>query len=434
MNDTIPASYEWVKQIPSSLMELDDKPLFGKGPSFPWESFSSAIAKIFDKKELSIRPAEMQWRLSDQLLDGLGADPIITNIVFSGLEGNLTWAISRTELEPLMQQLLSIPITPFVELDKEFEEGFYRFVLSQVLYTIKQLDFDKNLSPSLTENNELNKETAFCVNIVIDLQQQTFRGRLIISKELRTSWKERYAERKLDSVLASSLAHKATVTIHLEGGKTALLPSELAEITLGDYILLDSCSYEPDADKGRVMMTVGGIPLFRAKLKQGSLKILEFPLYHEEQLNMNNNKDNDEDFEEHTFEEHTTEESELEELTDDDFLEDDASEIEEQSEISTVENSHESPAEEEHIPSAAPAEPVKVGKVNIQELPVNVVIEVGRIQISLQKLMELTPGNMLDVDIIPENGVDLVVNGKRIGKGELIRIGETLGVRVLDLG
>jgi flagellar motor switch protein FliN len=48
--------------------------------------------------------------------------------------------------------------------------------------------------------------------------------------------------------------------------------------------------------------------------------------------------------------------------------------------------------------------------------------------------MELQPGNMLEVDLHPENGVDLVVNGKRIGKGELLRVGETLGVRILDIG
>ena len=53
---------------------------------------------------------------------------------------------------------------------------------------------------------------------------------------------------------------------------------------------------------------------------------------------------------------------------------------------------------------------------------------------SMQKLMEIEPGNTLELDVHPENGVDLVVNGRRIGKGELLRIGESLGVRILDIG
>jgi len=52
---------------------------------------------------------------------------------------------------------------------------------------------------------------------------------------------------------------------------------------------------------------------------------------------------------------------------------------------------------------------------------------------SVKKMLELQPGNLLELDIHPENGVDLVVNGKRIAKGELIKLGEALGVRILDI-
>jgi flagellar motor switch protein FliN/FliY len=409
------------------LIELDEKPLFGNAPAFPWAPFSSALSKLFDQKDLTIKPAEMEWKTAEQLLNGLGSHLQFTNIVFSGLDGTLTWVISKNEIDPLMQKLLSIPITPFAALDKDFEAGFYHFAIAQILQTIKQLDFDKNLSPSLAETDqEPAKEPALCMDIAITIQQQPFHGRLIISQALRKSWKERYADRKLSTWFAGSLAQKANITVHLEAGKTELLPSELEAVAVGDYIILDSCTYEPDADKVRVMMTVNGIPLFRAKLKQGNLKILEFPLYHEEQRTMNN-KENDEDFEEESeIEESEIEESETDET--EEFLEEETS-TEETSEIEAKKET-----EVEKPAKAEPSPPPKEGKVSVKDLPVNVVIEVGRIQMSVQKLMELSPGNMLELDISPENGVDLVVNGKRIGKGELIRIGETLGLRVLDLG
>ena len=53
---------------------------------------------------------------------------------------------------------------------------------------------------------------------------------------------------------------------------------------------------------------------------------------------------------------------------------------------------------------------------------------------TIEQLLKLEPGNLLEIDIHPENGVDLTINGKIVGKGELIHIGEAIGVRVLELG
>ncbi|HRD55405.1 MAG TPA: FliM/FliN family flagellar motor switch protein, partial [Parachlamydiaceae bacterium] len=72
-------------------------------------------------------------------------------------------------------------------------------------------------------------------------------------------------------------------------------------------------------------------------------------------------------------------------------------------------------------------------KFNPEEMVLDVIVEVGRLEMSIEKLTELQPGNILEIDVRPENGVDLVVNGKRIGKGELLKLGEVLGVRILDI-
>lgn len=80
------------------------------------------------------------------------------------------------------------------------------------------------------------------------------------------------------------------------------------------------------------------------------------------------------------------------------------------------------------------AEPVEEEGFSIGAVQMPVVVELARLQMTIQKLMELQPGNLLDLNVRPENGVDLVVNGKRIAKGELLLIGDVLGVRVLDIG
>ena len=94
--------------------------------------------------------------------------------------------------------------------------------------------------------------------------------------------------------------------------------------------------------------------------------------------------------------------------------------------------------EEEMTLDQEEAHPVAVEKelkaVSPEEIPLNVIVEVGRVKMPIKSLMELKPGNLLELNVHPENGVDLVVNGSRVGKGELIQIGETLGIRILELG
>lgn len=72
-------------------------------------------------------------------------------------------------------------------------------------------------------------------------------------------------------------------------------------------------------------------------------------------------------------------------------------------------------------------------KLSPDQIPLSVSIELGRVQIPLSTLINLQKGNLLELGIQPEAGVDIVVQGKCIGKGELLKIGDTLGIRILDV-
>ena len=454
MSATLSKPYDWLKQFPASIFKLDSetRPLFGNGPPFPWDEFSKALAKIFDVKEFTIKPTDMQWREPDKLIAGLGAKTVSYPIQFAQFEGTLHWILSSEQIEKLMACLLTAPVQGFNSLESDFTEGFYSFILSQVLKSINDTTFIPNLGAGMEEKKAPPAEPSFCLDISFVIQGQSFKGRAVLSQELIQSWKNKFADRKLDSIIHHPLASKITAPIHLEIGKTHLSPSQLRKLSLGDYLVLENCSYEPDSDKGRLLMTLNGKPIFRAKLKQGSLKILEFPLYQEDTL-MNNNEDKDKEADENENNESEMEdfetdfeesEVENEEVTEEE-TEAEPSEIEEPKEEETVEEEEEKEEEEEEkekpavskttLPSITPEQKREKSLQNtITELPLNVVIEIGRIQLSIQKLMELQPGSILEMDLHPENGVDLVVNGKRIGKGELLRIGEVIGVRILDLG
>ena len=84
-------------------------------------------------------------------------------------------------------------------------------------------------------------------------------------------------------------------------------------------------------------------------------------------------------------------------------------------------------------PAGSQQAAVSTVPLSVDDIPLTVVIEVGRLQMSVKKLLELQPGNMLDLDIHPDAGVDMVINGKRIARGELLKIGDSLGIRISEL-
>lgn len=68
-----------------------------------------------------------------------------------------------------------------------------------------------------------------------------------------------------------------------------------------------------------------------------------------------------------------------------------------------------------------------------ERLPVRLVCELGRLELSLGELKTLDPGSVLPLSRTADDAVDLVVNGRILGKGKLVAIGDGLGVQVLRL-
>ena len=466
METTTTTVLDLLRQMPGDMLHLDEIPLLGFAPAFPWDAVAAQIGKTLQIEGLKLQASPPKWLSKEELFAGLGDDLQILPISVAPLPGKVYWLMSKKDISQMMAELLTDKSPSSTQVDTDFQEAFYRFLAIETLNAIEKSDFDKKLSFSFSNENAAPSEPALSTDISISFREVSAWGRLLINPEFRSAWQKRYLQRPENFYQTSPLAENIQVTVHLEAGRTSLTMSEWKSIHLGDFIILDSCSLEAGEDKGRVMLTVNGFPFFRGRVKQGSIKILEHPLYHEVSTAMNKNPgddDLDEDFEDEDFEtsdfDDTTEESELEES------EIEPSEIESESELeSEIESDIESDFEEDEeekkptaAPAAAPAAPQKPaaptahaaqptsatlkpiekeagGKPpSVEDIPLQIVIEVGRLQMSVKKLMELQPGNMLELDIHPESGVDLVVNGRRIAKGELLRIGEALGVRILEI-
>lgn len=70
--------------------------------------------------------------------------------------------------------------------------------------------------------------------------------------------------------------------------------------------------------------------------------------------------------------------------------------------------------------------------VSLDDLPIRLVCQIGSVELSLAQLREMGPDSLLQLNAGSQDGVDLMVNGRRVGRGELVTIGDGLGVRLLE--
>lgn len=68
----------------------------------------------------------------------------------------------------------------------------------------------------------------------------------------------------------------------------------------------------------------------------------------------------------------------------------------------------------------------------LEDLPIALAFEIGRKTMPLGDVRQLTAGAVVQLDATGQ-GVDILANGKRVGQGEMVRIGESLGVRVIRM-
>jgi len=70
---------------------------------------------------------------------------------------------------------------------------------------------------------------------------------------------------------------------------------------------------------------------------------------------------------------------------------------------------------------------------DLDDLPVRLVFEVGRVELSLGEVQRLAAGSLVGLARPVDEPLDIVANGKRLGRGTLVRIGNSLGVRIVSL-
>ncbi|OGQ85529.1 MAG: flagellar motor switch protein FliN [Deltaproteobacteria bacterium RIFOXYD12_FULL_56_24] len=67
------------------------------------------------------------------------------------------------------------------------------------------------------------------------------------------------------------------------------------------------------------------------------------------------------------------------------------------------------------------------------DIPLEVTVELGRTSMIINKMLQLTQGSVVELDKAAGESVEIFVNDKLLGKGEVIVINERFGVRITEI-
>ncbi|MBS0635437.1 MAG: type III secretion system cytoplasmic ring protein SctQ [Verrucomicrobia bacterium] len=427
--DTQPIAWSWLKSVSRDLYKLDDTPLLGVAPQFNWERLAQEFQKTFALESVKITPKELVWKEKDAILAGVAGPYMATEIAATGIDGTVSFWMGREDVDHIMAKALQISEVVSELQTDEVVANFHRFLGIETICLVNAMGYDPRLSFKITAHTAELKEAALCQYISIEIGKEKMQAVLVIPNTFLTSWRTFFL--MAQGTPANKSLDEVETIVHIEAARTTLPFADLLKIRPGDFVLLDEIFYEKDKENSFVFLTFNGKILFRARLQNGGLEILEIPLQNEvntpmvEQVNTPEPPTNQAPPPE--------DENPFAEVPED---EDEGLELVAAAANTTIEELARPPEAPKPKKAAATiqASTPKSDKLTAADIPTQLIIEVASVNISVQKLLELAPGNMLDLGITPEAGVNLVVNGRIVGKGELLKIGETIGVRILQIG
>lgn len=67
------------------------------------------------------------------------------------------------------------------------------------------------------------------------------------------------------------------------------------------------------------------------------------------------------------------------------------------------------------------------------DVPLDVVVELGRSEMPIQNILELGPGSIVELNRLSGEPINIMVNGKLVAKGEVVVVDENFGVKITSI-
>jgi hypothetical protein len=279
MKASPPSSF--LRKVEETIAMTQKIPLWGSRPCFPWEALSLWMQKEINDPHFRIIPVLQEAMNPKDFLVPFGDNPKLFSFQLSPITAPITWVISKETLTQMTAKILQGPEIKDSS-DFRFQEGFFQFLLLHVTKQIEDLKVYRDLHIQWVKEAEIPKAAAFVIDISIELYEQVFLSRLIISEEFQVAFASHFTEPSFNP-LSSPISPKIDVLLKLEIGNCTLSQEEWHAVQVGDLLILDYCSYDPEAQKGCANLSWEETPYFKVKVRKNSLKIVDYAVYNGEQ-------------------------------------------------------------------------------------------------------------------------------------------------------
>lgn len=360
------------EKISNQIQEINAIPLFGNAPPLNFEELSSHLATQFGIEDFTVRLKSQQWKEKKEIQEGIKGKTVVQPIILSPIDCPIFWILSKVDRDKLTAQMLSNKANKKAFSSPVLQDGFYRFILLEALSIVQGLEPIKQMSLILPEEEgKIPNENAVCVDVEITFGECTTWGRLILPESFQKHWVQHFSAFPPQYV-PSRLSHRLPLEIGIKIGSVELSQKEWKKLDTGDFLLPDIISSE---NMGTLVLDQ--TPLFQVYIHQNQIELIDY------------------------------------DFTTEDTMEESENAIED-----TL--SHKLEIAEKESKS-------------IKDIPLHISIEIARLKITLDQLMKLSPGNFLELPPLAAKRVSLIANGQKIGVAELIYLGETLGLKILEI-
>ncbi|NGX30809.1 MAG: Flagellar motor switch protein FliN [Chlamydiae bacterium] len=386
----------FVDHIESTLLDLVDFPKSYAALDLPIQELKEGI-----KQQLNLDNLELRFKRPKIEKNTDFTTSCFVIELKTALNGNLFFCLPNEHLKTLVEILSKKKIDI---LDPDLAKSIFYTLTLESLNIMHTTQFLEDLNFKLVTHASTIIPPVFNYEITATINKQELHFYLIYSKEFALSF-DRFIEPNLQSKIPKEFENTIDCTLNLQVGSVDLYLNEFKSIKKGDFVVLDRCTIDPETTHGTLSFMLDKRPLFVGKLKEDKVKILDMLEIQGEMMNEDKIEPEEENWVENP-------------------------EIPEQATSETMENEI-----EEAIGTAGEkkVEKSKEALIKSEDIPLTMSVEVGRINMSVKELLNLTPDQTLDLKIDVTKGVDCLIGNKRVAKGELVKLGDFLGVRITEI-
>lgn len=444
MVQTLPL--DWVEEIKQELFTMEEAPLLPPRPPFPLAALNE---QLFSKLGLkaSVTLGELKavsfQELEPQLAPGTSR---LFSFALPPYSSSLYGLIGHEQLNQIAAALLADDMEAAVSLQSALQESFYLFLGAVTLDALAATNHFKEFSLRLLNTAASLKESSkgfLTLPVSVQLPERAVPFLIIIPESLQQEMKKGAAKTEelfINESLTSSRIQLATRLL-LEWVNLPL--SQVNDLREGSFLVLDKAKIDLNQPLASCQLVVGRRPFFAGEVhgNQLTLKALAEPI--EEIKTMEAPKPKAPDNEPPKAPEGATPPPAAAPTPsapppgeDKYFLGEDEEFFVEDEKLAQI-LKEEAPKTAEQPAAAAkgtlvePVEESKAASLTEVSLPIEVVI--GYLRLSVKDLVGLQVGSSYTLGSPISSQVDLLLHGKRIARGELIKSGDVLGVRILSL-